>query len=78
MLSSPHDDEVGGFPGVIRAERAWRARQSKPLSVATGSSIRGLIVMTLWEPPVRRRARWRVHSIRRPGSLGPAASTPHR
>jgi hypothetical protein len=35
MLSSPNDDEVGGFPGDPR-KRAWRARQSKPPSVAVG------------------------------------------
>jgi hypothetical protein len=28
-FSSPNDDAVGGLPGAIRAERAWRAEQSK-------------------------------------------------
>jgi hypothetical protein len=29
-FSSPSDDEVGAIHGAIRAERAWRARQSNP------------------------------------------------
>jgi hypothetical protein len=27
MFFAASDDEVGTFPGAIRAERAWRARQ---------------------------------------------------